>query len=111
LRAISTLAVPIAAAHIRALRLLLAGHSGDNFNLGTGSGFSVRQILAAIERETGRTVPHVVKSRRSGDPSHLVADPSAARKVLNFMPVHSGLPTIIRTAWAWHQRAHPFRSI
>lgn len=76
---------------MRALQLLLAGHSGGNFNLGTRSGFSVRQILAAIEREAGRKVPHVVKPRRPGDPTYLVADPFAACKVLNFMPIHSDL--------------------
>jgi UDP-glucose-4-epimerase GalE len=100
----------LAEAHVQALKLLLAGHSGGSFNLGTGSGFSVRQILAAIERETGRKVPLVIKPRRPGDPTYLVADPSAARKVLNFTPSRSDLPTIIRTAWVWHQRAHPLRT-
>jgi UDP-glucose-4-epimerase GalE len=101
----------LAVAHVRALQMLLVGHAGGSFNLGTGSGFSVRQILAAIEGETGRKVPHAVKPRRPGDPAYLVADPSAAQKVLQFMPTHSGLPNIIRTAWAWHQRAHPARNI
>ena len=71
----------------------------------------MRQILAAIEGETGRKVPHAVKPRRPGDPTYLVADPSAARKALQFMPIHSDLANIIRTAWAWHQRAHPARNI
>ncbi|MFK4387570.1 UDP-glucose 4-epimerase GalE [Bradyrhizobium sp. USDA 223] len=99
----------LAAAHVAALRLLEQGHAGGSFNLGTGSGFSVREILDAIRLETGREVPHTVKPRRAGDPTFLVADPSAARKVLNFVPRHSDLPTIVRTAWAWHQKAHPFR--
>lgn len=97
----------LAAAHVEALKLLLDGHSGGTFNLGTGSGYSVREILAAIKMVTGREVPHVVKPRRQGDPTYLVADPSAARKVLKFVPACSDLPTIIRTAWAWHQKAHP----
>jgi UDP-glucose 4-epimerase len=97
----------LAAAHLTALELLLAGHAGGSFNLGTGTGFSVREILSAIREETGREVPHVVKPRRAGDPAYLVADPSAARKVLDFMPRHSDLATIIRTAWTWHQSAHP----
>lgn len=100
----------LAAAHVAALKLLLQGHSGGAFNLGTGSGFSVREILAAIKAETGREVPHVVKPRRPGDPTYLVADPSAARKVLDFVPRHSDLATIIRTAWAWHQKAHPLKT-
>lgn len=99
----------LAAAHVAALRLLEHGHAGGSFNLGTGSGFSVREILTAIRQETGREVPHVVKPRRAGDPTYLVADPSAARKVLNFVPRHSDLPTVIRTAWAWHQKAHPLK--
>ncbi|WFU39476.1 UDP-glucose 4-epimerase GalE [Bradyrhizobium sp. CB82] len=99
----------LAAAHLAALKLLLEGHVGGSFNLGTGAGFSVRQILSAIKQETGREVPHVIKPRRPGDPTYLVADPSAARKVLNFVPHHSDLPTIIRTAWAWHQKAHPLK--
>jgi UDP-glucose 4-epimerase len=100
----------LAAAHVAALKLLLEGDAGGSFNLGTGAGFSVREILSAIRQETGREVPHVVKPRRPGDPTYLVADPSAARKVLNFVPRHSDLPTIVRTAWAWHQTAHPLRS-
>ncbi|PDT92002.1 UDP-glucose 4-epimerase GalE [Bradyrhizobium sp. Y36] len=99
----------LAAAHVAALKLLEGGHAGGSFNLGTGTGFSVREILNAIKRETGREVPHTVKPRRAGDPTYLVADPSAAQKVLNFVPRHSDLPTVIRTAWAWHQKAHPFR--
>jgi UDP-glucose-4-epimerase GalE len=100
----------LAAAHVQALQLLLAGHPGGSFNLGTGSGYSVREILAAIQRETGRKVPHVVKPRRPGDPTYLVADPSAARKTLKFEPAHSDLSSIVRTAWAWHQRAHPSKN-
>jgi UDP-glucose 4-epimerase len=100
----------LAAAHVLALRLLMQGHSGGAFNLGTGAGFSVREILAAIAAETGRAVPHVVRPRRSGDPAYLVADPTAARETLKFRPVHSDLATIIRTAWAWHRTAHPLKT-
>lgn len=99
----------LAAAHVSALQLLLEGHAGGSFNLGTGKGFSVREILAAIAAETGREVPHAVKPRRAGDPTYLVADPAAARAVLKFEPRHSDLKTIIRTAWAWHQKAHPLK--
>ena len=97
----------LAAAHVAALMLLEQGHAGGSFNLGTGAGFSVREILTAIRQETGREVPHTVKPRRAGDPTYLVADASAARKVLDFVPRHSDLANVIRTAWAWHQQAHP----
>jgi UDP-glucose 4-epimerase len=100
----------LAAAHVLALKLLLQGHGGGAFNLGTGTGFSVREILGAIAAETGREVPHVVKPRRSGDPTYLVADPTAARETLKFRAAHSDLATIIRTAWAWHRKAHPLKT-
>jgi UDP-glucose 4-epimerase len=100
----------LAAAHLAALKLLMQGHAGDAFNLGTGAGFSVREILGAIAAETGRAVPHAVKPRRAGDPTYLVADPGLARETLKFSPHHSDLQTIIRTAWAWHQKAHPLKT-
>jgi UDP-glucose 4-epimerase len=101
----------LAAAHVLALQLLLQGHAGGVFNLGTGTGYSVREILAAIAAETGRAVPHAVKPRRPGDPTYLVADPAAARETLKFRTAHSDLPTIIRTAWAWHRKAHPLKTV
>jgi UDP-glucose-4-epimerase GalE len=100
----------LADAHVLALKLLLQGHCGGVFNLGTGKGFSVREILAAIAAETGRAVPHAIKPRRPGDPAWLVADASAARDTLQFCPKHSDLATIVRTAWAWHQKAHPLKA-
>jgi UDP-glucose-4-epimerase GalE len=100
----------LAAAHVLALQLLMQGHCGGAYNLGTGKGFSVREILAAIAAETGRVVPHAIKPRRPGDPAYLVADASAARETLQFSPKHSDLATIVRTAWAWHQKAHPLKA-
>jgi UDP-glucose 4-epimerase len=88
----------------------MQGHAGGAYNLGTGKGFSVREILAAIASETGRAVPHAIKPRRPGDPAYLVADASAARETLQFCPEHSDLATIVRTAWAWHQKAHPLKA-
>jgi UDP-glucose-4-epimerase GalE len=97
----------LAAAHVASLRNLLAGHVGGSFNLGTGIGHSVRDVLSTIHDETGGIVPVRIRGRRAGDPPVLVADPSAAKAVLQFRPAFSDLKTIIRSAWKWHQKAHP----
>jgi UDP-glucose-4-epimerase GalE len=93
----------LAAAHIAALQKLSTDFPGGSFNLGTGNGFSVRQVLSSIANVTGRIVPTVVRARRDGDPTVIVADPTAARDVLQFRPAYSDLDTIIRSAWNWHQ--------
>jgi UDP-arabinose 4-epimerase len=97
----------LAEAHVAALRLLLAGRRGDTFNLGTGQGYSVKQVLNAIETETGERLPAANGPRRPGDPAVLVADAARARALLGFSPRVSGLATIVRTAWAWHRQMHP----
>jgi UDP-arabinose 4-epimerase len=94
----------LADAHVRALDYLAQGGATRAFNLGTGSGASVREILDTVERVTGRPVPHRTGPRRAGDPPVLVADPSRARAELGWEPRHSDLDTIVATAWAWHQR-------
>jgi UDP-glucose 4-epimerase len=75
-------------------------------NLGSGDGFSVREVLAATERVVGREVPHVVGPRRTGDPPTLVATNAAAREVLGWTPARSSLDEMVGSAWAWRQ-AHP----
>lgn len=100
----------LADAHVAALRHLLSGAPGGVFNLGTGRGNSVREVLDAIEREAGERLPEVTGPRRAGDPAVLVADPVRARNELGFDPMHSDLATIVRTAWAWHRRMHPKRN-
>lgn len=97
----------LAAAHIAAIARLLDGHSGGAYNLGTGSGYSVREIVDAIRNETGEQVPLVYRERRAGDPPILVADPSRAAQELGFKAQRSDLGHVIRSAWAWHQTAHP----
>ncbi|HLX17408.1 MAG TPA: hypothetical protein VKS24_19645 [Bradyrhizobium sp.] len=96
----------LAAAHALAHEQLLNGSIGGCFNLGTGSGCSVREVITAIEAAAGRKIPLVVKLRRPGDPPVLVADPSLARQFLGFRPKVSDLATIVASAWAWHQKAH-----
>jgi UDP-glucose 4-epimerase/UDP-arabinose 4-epimerase len=100
----------LADAHVAALRQLLEGKPGGVFNLGTGRGYSVNEVLHAIERETGERLPGATGPRRAGDPAALIADPARARDELGFDPVRSDLETIVRTAWAWHRQAHPRRN-
>ena len=91
-------------AHVVALQLLLNGGLSQILNLGTGAGHSVREVIAAAERITGRRIPRRETARRPGDPPVLVADARRAREVLGFVPRLSDLDTIIKTAWAWHSR-------
>ncbi len=94
----------LAAAHVAALRRLLAQGGGDFFNLGTGEGFSVRQLLEEAERVTGRKVPVRFGPRRLGDPPALLAKSHAALRDLAWVPQHSSLPVILETAWRWFQK-------
>ncbi len=94
----------LAEAHVKALDLLLKGGLSITVNLGTGIGHSVREVIAAAERITGRRVPRRDASRRFGDPPVLVADPARAGELLGWKPERSDLDTILKTAWAWHSR-------
>ena len=95
----------LAVAHVRALEHLLAGGDPLVCNLGTGEGHSVRQVIEAAERITGRPVPRVEAPRRPGDPPRLVADPGLARERFRLLPSNlAGLERILETAWAWHAR-------
>ncbi len=96
----------LADAHVRALSHLLGGGASGALNLGTGRGHSVREVIAAVERASGGTVPAIDAPRRAGDPPALVAAPGRAAEVLGWRPEHSSLETIVRTALRWH-RAHP----
>jgi UDP-glucose-4-epimerase GalE len=99
----------LAQGHILALRKLLAGGESGAFNLGSGSGFSVKQVLDEIAKVAKVDVPMIAGSRRPGDPPILICDLARARKQLGFEPVNSQLPTIAATAWRWHQKAHPIK--
>ncbi|MCE3277234.1 MAG: UDP-glucose 4-epimerase GalE [Propionibacteriaceae bacterium] len=91
----------LADAHVRALSYLRHGGSGLALNLGTGRGYSVREVVATVERVGGRPVPVREAPRRPGDPPALVADPTRAAQVLNWRPQHANLESIVRSAWAW----------
>jgi hypothetical protein len=93
----------LAVAHVRALERLLAGGESIVCNLGTGEGHSVRQVIEAAERVTGRPVPRVEAPRRPGDPPALVADARRGMRELGLLPANPmGLERILETAWAWH---------
>ena len=96
----------IADAHLRALDVALDGASAVAVNLGTGAGRSVREVVEAARRVTGRAVPTVERPRRPGDPPELVAAVGRAATVLGWRASHSGLEEILSSAWRWHQ-AHP----
>jgi len=92
----------LAAAHVLAVTKLLDGASSAAYNLGSGTGTSIGEIMAAFE-QLGWPVPHQFKPRRAGDPAQLVASNAAAREALGWLPQHSDVATIIRTAYHWHQ--------
>ena len=89
----------LAQAHLLALEWLTGGGASQAFNVGTGSGYSVREVVRAVEEVTGRKVPYVIGPRREGDPPELVADSSKLRRALKWAPKSSELHDIVSTAW------------
>ncbi|AXE64773.1 UDP-glucose 4-epimerase GalE [Hyphomonas sp. CACIAM 19H1] len=94
----------LAEAHLLALQTLKAGAPSDAFNLGTGQGTSVAEIVGAVERATGRHLPRKIGPRRPGDAVRLVAAPDKAQGVLGWKATRSDLDNIITSALAWHQK-------
>lgn len=95
----------LADAHVRALDYA-AGNAGfAAFNLGTGEGASIKQVIAAAEQITGLNVPWSYGPARAGDPAALVADPSRALAALGWRARHSSIDMILQTAWDWMRRA------
>ncbi len=93
-------------AHIAVFPRLEAKGSGHFYNLGTGRPSSNREVIQAVERATGRTVPVIESPRRPGDPPALYADSAKAQSELGWRPKFTSLDSIVATAWAWH-RSHP----
>jgi UDP-glucose 4-epimerase len=94
----------LASAHLLAIEYLAVHEGALTFNLGNGEGFSVREVIAAAERVTGRPVPHEFAPRRAGDPATLVASSLRARDRLGWRPLVTQLDDILASAWQWHQR-------
>jgi UDP-arabinose 4-epimerase len=89
----------LAIAHVKAVQNLEKAETSFEMNLGTGRAHSVLEVVSAIERVAGTTVPAVRAARRPGDPPALVSDPSLAQRQLGFSPQYSDLDTIIETTW------------
>jgi len=94
----------LADAHLRALAALEHGAATAAYNLGTGRGHSVREIVAAARRVTGRDIPIIEGPRRAGDPPELVADATLAGTELGWHPQYTDIATTIATAWQWFQK-------
>lgn len=93
-------------AHIAALDYLSGGNPSEAFNLGYGTGFSVKEIIEVTKRVSGVDFKVETAKRREGDPAVLVASPDKAKKLLGFAPKYDDIEKIIASAWRWHS-AHP----
>ena len=91
----------LAEAHRLVVEALEPGR-GVIYNVGTGTGYSVRQVVEAARRATGHPIPVVEEPRRAGDPPVLVASPDALRRATGWAPTHSSIDAIVHSAWRWH---------
>lgn len=94
----------LASAHVKALEHLAAGKESFAVNVGTGSGYSVQQVISAVEEVTGKRVPRKMGPRRAGDPPALVANPAKAEALLKWKATR-GLRDVVATAWKWMERS------
>jgi len=95
----------LASAHLLAIEATEPG-TAEVFNIGTGNGQSVMEIIKACEKVTGQKIPYEITARRPGDPPRLVAEPTKLKTQLGWEPKYSNIEDTIATAWAWHQ-GHP----
>lgn len=98
--------IDLADAHILAVEKLRAGSSSNIYNLGSGNGFTVKEMIEAARKVTGHAIPAKVCERRAGDPAKLVAASAKARKELGWEPQFENVEAMISSAWKWHQE-HP----
>lgn len=96
----------LASAHILSMEYLRDGGASNYFNLGSGNGFSVKEIVDTTKSVTGVDFPVVIGERRAGDPGTLIASSEKAQTVLGWKPIHSDVTQVIKDAWQWHQ-GHP----
>ncbi len=93
-------------AHILAMNYLVAGGESTCFNLGSNTGYSVKEMVEAARQVTGHPIPQVMGERRAGDPASLIASSAKAKAILGWSPKHTDVETIIASAWNWHKN-HP----
>ncbi len=89
------------------LKYLLKGGESEVFNLGNGSGFSVREVIETAQEVTGKEIKIEERDRRPGDPPILVGSSDKATKVLGWHPQYPNVNEILTHAWQWHQKRHP----
>lgn len=97
----------LASAHVKAIDKLLAGSESQRINLGTGTGYTVKEVIDTVAKVSGKAVNALEDERRAGDPPELVADAKLANEKLGWVPEYSDLETIVATALKWHQKADP----
>ena len=96
----------LAKAHVLGLKHLINNNLSDSFNLGSGKGFSIMEILDEVEKIIGKKININIVGRRKGDPPVLIADPQKAMKILGWHLEQSDLKTIISSAWNWHKKSY-----
>lgn len=96
----------LADAHLLALESLRSGGESSVYNLGSGKGFSVKEMIDVARKVTGHPIPAVLEPRRAGDPAVLIASSAKAKRELNWSPRRDNLEEIVESAWNWH-RQHP----
>ena len=94
----------LAQAHILAVEHLMGGGASRQFNVGTGTGHTVLEVVRAVEEVTGRKVPYVMGPRREGDPPSLVAGSGKLRAELGWTPRYADLKTIVGHAWEFARK-------
>lgn len=91
-------------AHLLAVKKLRAGSEPKVYNLGNGSGFTVKEVIEAARKVTNHPIPAIIKERRQGDPAKLVASSQKAKEELGWVPIYSTIEEIVSSAWEWHQK-------
>ncbi len=101
--------VDLVKAHVLALKKLQVDKGGFYYNVGTGKGYSNKEIITMVEKVSNTSIRLKMEKRRQGDASTLIADPTRIKNELGFIPQYSDLETIVKTAWEWHKKNSDLR--